>query len=109
MAALGVFGQEDLYLGDFKPVPRLVTKETRVEKPRYPVIDAHNHLSLEGWDYDRRPVSELLDILEGANVRSYVDLDGGWGEDILHVHLDYFKAAAPEMFLVYGGVDWNAW
>jgi predicted TIM-barrel fold metal-dependent hydrolase len=100
----------DLYLSEFKPTTRLVTRETRVERPRFPVIDAHNHLSLEGFgDWDKRPVSELLDILDAADVRVYVDLDGGWGEDILETHLDHFKAAAPERFRVYGGVDWAKW
>lgn len=100
---------EDLYLKEFKPIPRVVTEETTINQPKFPVIDAHNHLALEGWDYDQRPVSELLDIMDEANVKLYVDLDGGWGEDILHKHLDYFKAAAPERFRVYGGVNWDAW
>lgn len=102
--------QEDLLLKDFKPIPRLSVRETKIEKPRFPVIDAHNHLSLEGFgDWLDRPVSELLDILDAVDVRVYVDLDGGWGEDILHAHLDHFKAAAPERFCIYGGVDWDAW
>lgn len=101
--------QQDLYLSEFKPTPSLIVHETEVTKPRFPVIDAHNHLSLDGWDFDKHPVSELLDIFDEADVRVYIDLDGGWGEDILHAHLDYFKAAAPERFRVYGGVPWDDW
>lgn len=101
---------QPLLLSDFKPVPKLVTKVTQVARPRFPVIDAHNHLSLPGFGgWDKRPVSELLDILDQANVTCYVDLDGGWGEDILESHLDHFKAAAPERFRVFGGVDWDKW
>lgn len=101
---------DDLRLIDFRPQPRLVTKVTRIEQPRFPVIDAHNHLTLPGFgDWNTRPVSELLDILDAANVRVFIDLDGGWGEEILHQHLDYFKAAAPERFRHFGGVDWSAW
>lgn len=103
-------GSPSLPLTEFLPVPRLVVKETQIDKPRFPVIDAHNHLTLEGFGaWDQRPISELLDIFDEANVRVYVDLDGGWGEDILHAHLDYFKAAAPERFRVFGGVDWSKW
>lgn len=99
-----------LLLTDFKPKSKLVTRETAVERPRFPVIDAHNHLSLEGFGgWDKRPVSELLDIFDRADVRVYVDLDGGWGEDILESHLDHFKSAAPERFRVFGGVDWTKW
>ncbi len=102
--------KNDIPLSQFKPVPKLVTKETVVTRPRFPVIDAHNHLSLDGFGgWDKRPVAELLDILDAADVRVYVDLDGGWGEDILETHLDHFKAAAPERFRCYGGVAWDKW
>lgn len=100
----------DLYLHEFTPRPQIVTKITQVEKPRFPVIDAHNHLAEPfGGGWDKRPVRELLDLLDEANVRLYVDLDGGWGEDILNRHLDHFKNAAPERFQVFGGVDWSKW
>jgi predicted TIM-barrel fold metal-dependent hydrolase len=100
----------DLALSDFKPISRLVTQVTQVTGPRFPVIDAHNHLSLEGFGgWDKRPVSQLLDILDEEEVRVYIDLDGGWGEDILEIHLNHFKAAAPDRFRVYGGVAWENW
>ncbi|NDJ60267.1 MAG: amidohydrolase family protein [Chloroflexi bacterium] len=105
----GVSPPTDLPLSAFRPIPRVELKATIIKQPRFPVIDAHNHLSFDSWDFDQRPVAELLDILDEAQVRLYVDLDGGWGEDILHHHLDYFKAAAPERFRIYGGVDWAAW
>ena len=68
---------DDLLLKDFKPTPQLITKTTLVEKPRFPVIDAHNHLTFAHWDYDQRPVSQLIDTLDEAHIRVYVDLDGG--------------------------------
>src|SRR5579872_5770019 len=102
--------QQDIFLHDFKPIPRLTVHETRVDQPRFPVIDAHNHLAAPfGGGWDQRPVNELIDALDAANVRVYVDLDGGWGEPLMNLHLDHFKAAAPERFRIFGGVDWNAW
>ena len=99
-----------MHLADFRPQPQLVTKSTQVEKPRFPVIDAHNHLGEPfGGGWDKKPLSELLDILDGAGVTHYVDLDGGWGEDVLNAHLDHFKAKAPERFQIFGGVDWSQW
>jgi predicted TIM-barrel fold metal-dependent hydrolase len=95
---------------DFRPQPKLVTKTTRIERPRFPVFDAHNHLGADfGGGWDGRPVAELLDALDAAGVRALVDLDGGWGEPILNTHLDHFKAAAPERFRIFGGIDWGAW
>ena len=94
----------------YQPTSKLVVKQTLVEKPRFPVIDAHNHLGGSfGGDWDRRPVDELLAVLDQAEVKVYVDLDGGWGEEILQNHLDHFKAAAPHRFIHFGGVDWSCW
>ncbi len=94
----------------FHPKSQLATKTTLVNKPRFPVIDAHNHLAEPfGGGWDKKPVSELLDLLDAAGVTLYVDLDGGWGEEILRRHLEYFKAASPERFHIFGGVNWNHW
>lgn len=97
-------------LSAYRPRPMLTTKTTAIEAPRFPVIDAHNHLgSAFGGGWDQRPVEELLAVLDEARVTHFVDLDGGWGEDILDAHLRHFKEAAPERFLIFGGVDWAAW
>ena len=99
-----------LNLTDFKPVPKLVVKETSIEKPRFPVIDAHIHLQAPfGGDWINRPLESLLDALDAAHVKAVVDLDGGWGEDILDAHLKHFKEGAPERFVHFGGVDWAQW
>lgn len=109
----GTSGQSNLpplLLRDFRPRPALVTKSTIVEKPRFSVIDAHNHLREPfGGGWDQKPLVELIDCLDAADVHLYVDLDGGWGEDILRSHLDDFKAHAPERFSIFGGVDWGKW
>jgi len=99
-----------MLLSDYRPRPKLVTNTTSVLKPRFPVIDAHNHLGEPfGGGWDTKPISQLLDVLDEASVRVYVDLDGGWGEDILHHHLDRFKTAAPDRFRIFGGVNWSQW
>ncbi len=97
-------------LTEFHPRSMLVTKETIVAKPRYPVFDAHNHLGSEfGGGWEKRPVNELLDIMDEAGVQRIVDLDGGWGDDILNSHLDHIKSAAPDRFFMYGGIRWDRW
>lgn len=99
-----------MLLKDYRPQSKLVTRETRVERPRFPAIDAHNHLSaVFGGGWDQKPVPVLLDRLDQAGIVCYVDLDGGWGEEILNAHLDHFKQYAPERFQVFGGVDWSQW
>jgi predicted TIM-barrel fold metal-dependent hydrolase len=99
-----------MLLSHFHPQPTLVTRVTAVDRPRFPVVEAHNHLAEPfGGGWDQRPVAELLSVLDAAGVRAFVDLDGGWGEGLLDRHLAHFKAAAPERFHIFGGVDWSAW
>ncbi len=99
-----------MLLENYRPKPQLVTRTTAVEKPRFPVIDAHNHLGEAfGGGWDRKPISELLEQLDEAGVVHFVDLDGGWGEDILEQHLELFKSKAPERFSMFGGVNWGRW
>ena len=84
-----------MLLENFRPKSKLQIKTTLVNKPKFPVIDAHNHLGEPfGGGWDKKPFAQLIDILDEANVTHYVDLDGGWGEDILNAHLDHFKAVS---------------
>lgn len=56
-----------MLLTDYRPKSQLVTKTSKVEKPRFPVIDAHNHLGEPfGGGWDKKPLSELLDLLDFA-------------------------------------------
>lgn len=99
-----------LALSDFRPQSKLVLPATTVTMPRFPVVDAHNHLGETfGGGWVNRPVTELIDCLDAAGVEVLIDLDGGWGEAVLEQHLDHFKAAAPERFVHFGGVDWAKW
>ena len=98
-----------MLLKGYRPRSKLVTQETLISRPRYPVIDAHNHLGDFGGGGEKRPIGELLDDMDAVDVRVYVDLDGGWGEDILERHLDSIKSHAPDRFMVFGGVDWSQW
>ncbi len=95
---------------DFPPVTKLVRRESHVHVPAFPVVDAHNHLGPAfGGGWDSRPVAELLNQLDKAHVTTYVDLDGGWDEDILDARLRKFKDAAPERFIFFGSPGWKHW
>jgi predicted TIM-barrel fold metal-dependent hydrolase len=104
-----ITGGDEMLLNEYRPKPSLVTKTTQVLRPRFPLIDAHNHLEGGFGNWLKRPVGELLAVLDDLNIRGYVDLDGAWSEDILYRHLEHFKGAAPERFRVFGGVDWSKW
>ncbi len=97
-----------MLLENYRPHSKLITKTTLVEQPRFPVVDAHNHLSMFGASEHRPSLAELLDRLDQAEVGVFVDLDGGWGEGLLQEHLDWLQPAA-ERFLFFGGVEWEQW
>ncbi len=100
----------ELSLARFRPRPQLVRRGHEGLRPRFPVVDAHNHLAEPfGGGWDQKPLNALLARLDQARVIHYVDLDGGWGEAILQQHLEHFKARVPERFSVFGGVDWSRW
>lgn len=96
-------------IGDFRPRSMLVKQETAVSQPRFPVIDVHNHLGEFGGGWCDKPVAAFVDALDEANVVHFVDLDGGWGEDVLQARLEKYKAAIPQRYRVFGGVHWDAW
>ena len=97
-------------LTDFKPQSKLVTKTTLIEKPRFAVIDIHNHTGGtfgRGWcDCE---ISDFTAVLDAANVKYFIDLDGMYGEKVLQQRLDKFKTVIPDRYAVFGGVDWSAW
>ena len=98
-----------MQLEQFRPRPALVTKSTLVARPRFPAIDTHDHLGDEfGGGWIHRPLTELQERLDEAGITRYVDLDGGWGEDVLQAHLEKLKPAG-DRFLVFGGVAWSQW
>ena len=97
-------------LEHFFPQAKLVVPQSEVLKPRFPAIDAHNHLGEEfGGGWETQPFEELIALMDEAGIVRYVDLDGGWGEEILNHHLNLFKQRAPQRFQVFGGVDWSQW
>ncbi len=98
-----------MQLSDFAPHSKLEIKNRRFHKPRFPVIDAHNHIGAALNPSEKISAQELLENLDAAKVEIFVDLDGGWGEGILQNHLDTYKSAAPDRFIHFGGVDWSQW
>ncbi|MCX6017472.1 MAG: amidohydrolase family protein [Chloroflexi bacterium] len=98
-----------LNLPDFRPQPKLVVPSIAVLAPRFPVVDAHNHLGIFGGNYDRRKPQELFARMDEAGVTHYVDLDGGWGESVVRDRLERFKAYAPDRYCVFAGVPWAKW
>lgn len=91
----------DLRLLDWEPVPQLVVRETVVEKPRFPVIDIHNHLR----DLDR--MEEYLQVMDECGVWKVVSLDGRSEDNFYEEHLQVAHALSEERLIVFFTPDFS--
>ncbi|UCF38703.1 MAG: amidohydrolase [Acidobacteriota bacterium] len=91
----------DLKLVDWKPKSQLVVRETQILKPRFPVIDIHNHLGrLENTE-------EYLKQMDEAGVLQCVSLDARSANDFYKEHLEASERIAPGRFLVFFRPDFS--
>jgi predicted TIM-barrel fold metal-dependent hydrolase len=96
----------DLKLRDWQPKSMLVTKSTSVDRPKFPVVDVHNHL---GGGKDRLTsavVERYLAEMDAAGVQTVVNLDGGWGERLAET-VEALDKAHPGRFLSFALVDFE--
>lgn len=96
-------------LADYRPRSVLRGATHEVLRPRFPVVDAHNHLGPAfGGDWSDRTAAELLATLDDAGVETLVDLDGGFG-DGLSREVERWQRVAPERLVVFAGLDYDGW
>lgn len=101
-------GKSELRLKDFQPRSMLQVPRTHVERPRFPVIDVHAHLT---WSSNvRNGISvgeevtlfarpeDLLPVMDRKGIRTLVNLTGGVGAG-LEKSIRSFDQAAPGRFL----------
>jgi uncharacterized protein len=92
---------QDLRLLDWKPQSQMIVRETTIEKPRFPVIDVHNHLR----NLDR--AQEYLEEMDKAGVWMVVSLDGASADDFYQRHLEVSHSVSSERFLVFFRPDFS--
>jgi predicted TIM-barrel fold metal-dependent hydrolase len=100
--------KSNLPLQDFKPRSMLRVPKTRIERPRFPVIDAHTHLTWSSKVRNGVSVGEditvfatpddLLPVMDRKGVRTLVNLTGGVGAG-LEQTIRLFDQAAPGRFI----------
>ena len=83
---------EDLLLQDFQPRSMLHVHETRVEKPRFPVIDIHTHMTFVtksekgvAMGEEVTPLTtpeEALAVMDRKGIRAMLNLTGGIGKGL---------------------------
>lgn len=94
-------------LEEYQPVSQLKLKENLLNKPKFPVIESHGHISL--WTESPPSPEELLRKMDDAGIVRFVDLDAGViGPGILESQIQRFKAEYPGKFIHAAGIDWSA-
>jgi predicted TIM-barrel fold metal-dependent hydrolase len=105
----------NLPLVEYEPKSMLHVLETKIEKPRFPVIDFHTHLGFGAGYSNKSPdgghftpsatVAEILSVMERSGLRLLVNITGGYGA-ALRESIDFLYKAQPERFLVFTEPWW---
>jgi hypothetical protein len=105
-----------LLLEEFNPRSMLKVSETKIERPRFPVIDFHTHLSLApaidapapegGIPTIKTTPRSAIPVMESVGVRTLVNLTGGYGSCLQKV-VAAFTSPQPERFLVFTEPWWH--
>jgi len=100
----------ELRLADYEPKSMLEVKETHVAKSRFPLIDIHTHLSGAAVSKNGVELSperqylgtpeELLGVMDRKNIRSMVNLTGGFGSGLAETVKKYDRAH-PDRFYTF--------
>lgn len=99
-----------LSLADYEPKSMLQVRETHVERARFPVIDIHTHISMAAKSKDGVELvperqylgtpKELLEVMDRKNIRSMVNLTGGYGVGLTETVQKYDRAF-PDRFYTF--------
>jgi predicted TIM-barrel fold metal-dependent hydrolase len=99
---------DDLRLADYRPRASLRVPVHEVLRPRFPVIDAHQHLGPAwGGEWSQRPTTDLIALLDDAGVEMLVDLEPGSGEQLSR-EIDRWAPHADRV-VVFAGLDHEGW
>lgn len=91
----------DLKLLDWEPKSQMVVKESRILKPKFPVIDIHNHLgSLEN-------TKKYLEEMDKAGVWKCVSLDANSKDDFYKEHFRASQSVSKDRFILFFRPDFS--
>ncbi len=91
----------DLKLLDWQPKSQMIVKETKILKPKFPVIDIHNHLR------DLSKTEHYLAEMDEAGVWICIGLDGLSRDDFYKKHLEASHSVSKERFHIYFSPDFS--
>lgn len=92
---------QDLKLLDWQPISQMTVKETQIIKPKFPVIDIHNHL----WELDKS--EHYLNEMDKAGVSICIGLDAFSKDDFYKKHLEASHSVSKKRFHIYFSPDFS--
>ncbi len=99
VAMVSARAEVDLRLSDYAPRTQLKVPAHVIARPRFPVIDYHNHL-------DAQSPRAVLDIMDACGVEKIVNITMLTGQAAID-SIDRFHGAAPDRFATIGWMDWS--
>jgi predicted TIM-barrel fold metal-dependent hydrolase len=88
---------------DYRPRTTLVVPRHPVPRAKYPVVDSHNHTTVNASNID-----QLVREMDELNLRVLVNLSGGSNPDSVKQKVDFIRASGhPDRFRVFANVAWN--
>ncbi len=97
----------DLRLLDWRPISQLVVKETTILKPKFPVIDFHNHLGRPKDLPYKELTQKYLDEMDKAGVIQCVSLDAYSKENFYKEHLMVSQSVSKDRFILFFVPDFS--
>lgn len=85
-------------INEFRPISRLEIPQLERTCSRFPVIDAHSHLTRS------KDSAKVLEAMDHFNIKLIVDLDGFW-DDRLDFQLETYVNRYPGRFSIFGRVN----
>ena len=99
-----------LSLADYEPKSMLQVRETPVDKPRFPVIDIHAHITVSAKEENGVALvperqylgtaEEMVAVMDRKNIRSMVNLTGGYGSGLVDT-VGKYDRAFPDRFYTF--------
>ena len=95
-----------IFVEDYQPRSELIVPEHLAPRAKFPVVDAHNHLTHPGDHWDPAGATQLLPELDLINVATIVNLSGGTGDELKR-NVERLDKAHPGRFVTFCNVDFS--
>jgi predicted TIM-barrel fold metal-dependent hydrolase len=87
---------------DYRPRTTLKVEEHAVPKAKFPVIDSHNHTTVNANN-----IENLIKEMDALNLRVLINLSGG-NAAAVQQKMEFIRASKyPDRFRVFANVNWN--